>query len=82
MHQNDSRPGKPGKPAEPGKPRQTLRAFGHRASMASIDGAGHGVDFSDPRVTAPLTAFLRVPNHVSNQAPNQAPSGGTDPAKR
>ncbi|MEZ0112649.1 pimeloyl-ACP methyl ester carboxylesterase [Catenulispora sp. EB89] len=38
--------------------RQTLHAFGHRAAMVTIDASGHGVDFSDPRVTGPLTAFL------------------------
>ncbi|MGK4585889.1 alpha/beta fold hydrolase [Kitasatospora sp. HPMI-4] len=38
--------------------RQTLDAFGHRAAMVTIDAAGHGVDFSDPRVSGPFTTFL------------------------
>ncbi|WP_438939753.1 alpha/beta fold hydrolase [Catenulispora rubra] len=38
--------------------RQTLLAFGHRAAMVTLDASGHGVDFTDPRVTGPLTAFL------------------------
>jgi hypothetical protein len=38
--------------------RQTLEAFGHRAAMVAIDAAGHGVDFTDPRVSGPFTSFL------------------------
>ncbi|MFJ3218058.1 alpha/beta fold hydrolase [Kitasatospora sp. NPDC086801] len=38
--------------------RQTQRAFGHRAAMVTVDTTGHGVDFTDPRVLAPFTAFL------------------------
>ncbi|MDH6709447.1 pimeloyl-ACP methyl ester carboxylesterase [Kitasatospora sp. MAA19] len=38
--------------------RQTLAAFGHRAAMLTVDAAGHGVDFGDPRVSGPFTAFL------------------------
>lgn len=38
--------------------RQTQRAFGHRAAMVTFDTTAHGVDFTDPRVLAPFTAFL------------------------
>ncbi|WP_217680664.1 alpha/beta fold hydrolase [Kitasatospora sp. SUK 42] len=38
--------------------RQALHAFGHRAAMVTIDAAGHGVDFTDPRVSAPFTTFM------------------------
>ncbi|MFG2847560.1 alpha/beta hydrolase [Kitasatospora sp. NPDC048296] len=38
--------------------RQALDAFGRRAAMVTVDATGHGVDFTDPRVRGPLTAFL------------------------
>ncbi|MFJ2779584.1 alpha/beta hydrolase [Kitasatospora sp. NPDC087315] len=38
--------------------RRTRRALGHRAALLTVDAAGHGVDFADPRVRDPLTAFL------------------------
>ncbi|MBS2539657.1 alpha/beta fold hydrolase [Catenulispora sp. NF23] len=44
--------------------RQTLHAFGHRAEMVTVDASGHGVNFSDPRVSSPLIAFL-----LSNRLP-------------
>ncbi|MFB7123457.1 alpha/beta hydrolase [Kitasatospora sp. NPDC056273] len=38
--------------------RQVRSAFGHRAAMVTVDATGHGVDFTDPRIRDPLTAFL------------------------
>lgn len=38
--------------------RQTLRAFGHRAAMVTLEATGHGVNFADPKVADPFTAFL------------------------
>ncbi|MBO1418344.1 alpha/beta hydrolase [Streptomyces sp. FH025] len=38
--------------------RQALAAFGRRAAMVTVDAAGHGVDFTDPRIRDPFTAFL------------------------
>lgn len=44
--------------AGPAAARQTLRAFGHRAAIVTVDAAGHGVDTSHGRVAAAVTRFL------------------------
>ncbi|WP_328466996.1 alpha/beta hydrolase [Streptomyces sp. NBC_00448] len=48
--------------ADPSTPvagaRQTLRAFGHRAAMVTVNAAGHGVDTSHGCVAAAVTRFF------------------------
>ncbi|MFE4516222.1 alpha/beta fold hydrolase [Kitasatospora sp. NPDC056783] len=50
--------------------RRALAAFGPRAAMVTLDASGHGVDFTDPRVSAPFTTFL-----LTDRLPGRHPEG-------
>lgn len=57
--------------------RQTLSAFGHRAAMVTLEATGHGVDFADPKVADPFTAFL-----LTGRLPTGNRSSCTGPPSR